>query len=217
MVGSEKFVGLLNYLRVGVEDVNVLSQWASLLLEIIQTPEGAQHLAIQSWEVLVELAISGAGIWGSEDFIYDPQVTDILLGAQEWDKLECWVGVIWVLWPPETDNTQGDLVRAMVSLLRRRPGAAQKVAGWMIRFSGESRGDVPTSFLQVLRAFVAAETYQSYVPFRTIQIYSKTNMAFGPVLGRVRYRKERVNVLLTRRQLLSSYHTEVRGSGSCHR
>ena len=199
MVGSEKFVGLLNYLRVGVEDVNVLSQWASLLLEIIRTPEGAQHLAIQSWEVLVELAISGAGIWGSEDFIYDPQVTDILLGAQEWDKLECWVGVIWVLWPPEIDNTQGDLVRAMVSLLRRRPGAAQKVAGWMIRFSGESRGDVPTSFLQVLRAFVAAETYQSYVPFRTIQIYSKTNMAFGPVLGRVRYQKERVNVLLTRR------------------
>ena len=62
MVGSEKFLGLLNYLRFGVEDVNALSQWASLLLEIIRTPEGAQHLAIQSWEVLVELAISGAGI-----------------------------------------------------------------------------------------------------------------------------------------------------------
>ena len=45
-VGVEIFTGLLNYFHVCVEDMDDKHGWIQLLLDVIQSPGGAQHLAI---------------------------------------------------------------------------------------------------------------------------------------------------------------------------
>ena len=61
-VGKQRCVELLNLLRIGIQDRKTRRglcenrHWAEVLLEIVQSTEG-QHLAIQSWEFLAELAI----------------------------------------------------------------------------------------------------------------------------------------------------------------
>ena len=97
--GVERFVELLNYLHVAVEDMDDRSKWAKLLLGTIQAPEGAQRLSQPYWELLVEVAvlIPQSPRDGST---YDPQITESLVQAQEWRKLECWMAVVWMVWPP---------------------------------------------------------------------------------------------------------------------
>lgn len=139
-VGVGRFAGLLNQLHKDFEEQKHSFWWFPTLLETIQSPGGVRCLAIGSWKVLVELAIcprfSGGG-----DTAYTPQVTTSLLEAQEWDKLECWIGCIWMEWAPETDNATEDLIRTMTLLFRQRPGAPQKLAEWMERWVGARRRD----------------------------------------------------------------------------
>ena len=50
-VGSQIFVKLLNRLRICVEDLEVLyrvDKWAAIILEIIRSAKGVQHLTIKS-------------------------------------------------------------------------------------------------------------------------------------------------------------------------
>lgn len=70
---------------------------------------------------------------------YNPRVIAPLLEAQEWDKLGCWIGVIWMKWPPKTEETAEDLKYAMILLFRNRPDVSQKLTQWMKR-RDESRG-----------------------------------------------------------------------------
>jgi hypothetical protein len=151
--GAERFVELLNNLRIGVEDMVCPADWMSILLDTIQSPEGARSLFVQSWELLAELTSSLP--WGLEDSVYSPQVTASLLEAQEWEKLECWMGVVWMVWPPQTDTTTKALEDAMVLLFRQRPGAVQKLTRWMERWSERgSQGDhreLPGAFERICR------------------------------------------------------------------
>ena len=72
-VGTEKFVGLLNHLHIGAEDVVITIAWTSVLLKTAQSPESHRHLAIQSWEFLVTLTFSQP--WGFGGTEYTPHVT----------------------------------------------------------------------------------------------------------------------------------------------
>jgi hypothetical protein len=89
--GAERFIELLNHLHVGVEDIDYPPTWVPMLLGAIETPEGTQSLSVQSWELLAELTTSYG--WWSEPPAYNQQVMASLLGAQEWEKLECWMGL----------------------------------------------------------------------------------------------------------------------------
>ena len=92
----ERLIQLLNHLRVTVEDVDRESGWLRLLLEILQSTEAAQHLSHWYWELLVELAISKS--WSLEgEIAYTPQIITFLTEAQEWGKLECWIGTVWMV------------------------------------------------------------------------------------------------------------------------
>ena len=133
-VGVERSVRLLNHLCVGVEDAEERSWWISLLLDTIRSPEGTQCLSNHSWKLLVELMISELELEEARYAAYSPQVMVFLLEAWEWDKLECWMGVVWMIRPPETDWTTEDLKRVMASLFHHRPGAAQKLTRWMKRW-----------------------------------------------------------------------------------
>ena len=139
-VGMEKFIELLNHLHVGVNDVDRGFEWIALLLDAIQSPGGVECLFNRSWELLAELVIPRQEL--VMDVTHSPQVIASLLEAREWDKLEPWLGVVWMLWPPETDEAAEDLERAMMLLFRRRPAAAQKLTKWMEQRSNQGAFEV---------------------------------------------------------------------------
>ena len=50
---------------------------------------------------------------------------------EEWDRLECWMGLIWLLLSPTVNSPPEDLERVMLSLLREQPSAGKKIEQWL--------------------------------------------------------------------------------------
>ena len=151
-VGVERFIRLLNHLRVTLQDMSEVFSWANLLLDALKTSEGIRHLPQWYWELLAELAISS--FWWPDDCkpVYDPHVVAFLTGAEDWDKLECWMGIVWIKWPPGVgETTEEELERLTLLLFRQRPGAIQKLAQWMEEWSKESRKKVPEHFERICK------------------------------------------------------------------
>jgi len=149
-VGMEKLVGLLNHLHVAAEDMHDERCWAILLLDTIKSFEGTQLLPHWYWELLVELAISQPRLL--DEVTYNPQTMVSLTETQEWSKLECWIGTVWISWPPEADGiTEGDLSRSIPLLFRQRPDAFRKLERWMERWSQENDKNVPESFQRICK------------------------------------------------------------------
>jgi len=151
-VGVERFVELLDHLHVTIGDMDEVYSWEELLLDIIRSPEGTQHLFHWYWELLVELILS---VPWSEWF--DParrlQIMTFLAEAKEWSKLECWMGIVWILVPREENAmAAGDLHHSMLLLFRQRPGAVQKLEQWMERWSRQHPSNrIPESFEQIFK------------------------------------------------------------------
>ena len=146
-VGVEGFVGLLSDLNISIGDTIDRAKWTRLLLDTIQSSEGIRRLPYSYWELLVELAFLGP--WGLQYSAYSADSTRYLEGAEEWEKLGCWVGVVWMAWPPEDDMpTEGDLEDAMLLLFRKRPDAIQKLEQWMKQRSNRSQY-TPGSFQRI--------------------------------------------------------------------
>ena len=73
-------------------------EWVILLLDTLQSSEGAQQLSHWYWELLVELAISVPQWLQYEPQVtYTPQIAIPLTEVQEWDRLECWIGTVWMI------------------------------------------------------------------------------------------------------------------------
>jgi hypothetical protein len=150
LVGVEEFIGFLNSLCVGAKEISAMYScgWRLLLLNIIQSSNGIQHLPHQYWELLVELVV----LWYYKDnWTYIPHIMASLEAFKEWDKLECWMAVVWIAWPPEKgETTEEDLEHVMLSLAHQRPGTIQKLKQWMeMRSKRESHNIVPESFHQI--------------------------------------------------------------------
>lgn len=147
-IGVEGFFELLNHLHASIEDMDDNKDWATLLLDTIQHPEGIQRLSHPYWELLVELALSKPR-W-PEDVAWSPHIMASLERDQQWDELECWMGIIWMAWPPEGGNTtEEDLERVMRLLFCQRPGALQRLWEWMEQWSDWSNNPpnvLPESF-----------------------------------------------------------------------
>ena len=134
IVGYEKFEGVAEKLiesldhHLTVEEVSRNLGWAELLLGVIRSSKETERLSNWYWELLVELAVSGQWLG-----IGDPDVLTIakpLIDAEEWGKLECWIGIVWMLCVT-ADITEEDLERPTLLLFHRRPGAAQRLERWM--------------------------------------------------------------------------------------
>ena len=127
---------------INVRDVQLwqYSSWGPILVEIVRSTE-PQRLAIHFWKHLAELAIRGY-LSGTT---YNSDVTTSLMDAQEWDKLEFWVGVVWMACPPELGSVAKELEDAMEGLEKKRPGALRKR---MERWSERHGQDLPESFQQ---------------------------------------------------------------------
>ena len=138
-VGVERFIGLLNHLHVTAEDIGREHVWARLLLDAIQSSEGTQHLSYWYWESLAELAVSESW-WLRLEPAHSLQIITSLTEAKEWSKLECWVGIVWMLLPWEANAmVEGVLGRSMLLLFRQQPGAVKKLEKWMERWGGNTQ------------------------------------------------------------------------------
>ena len=159
-VGVGRFVELLNHLYVTAEDMDEKRAWERLLLNTVQSSEGTQHLSHWYWELLVELLVSNSWWpwWLGRDPTRDLQIITSLIEAEEWNKLECWMGIFCMLWPDGLDPGEGDLGHSMTLLFRQRPGAIRKLEQWMERWSQAAMRDMPESFKQTHnQAYEAAQ------------------------------------------------------------
>ena len=147
--GVEKLVELLDHLHVAAEDVDRPGRWASLLLDVIRSPGGTQRLSHWYWEVLVKFAVSE--YWWLEFGDTDARkIAKSLIDAQEWDKLECWIGIVW-MYSESAGIKEEDLEHSMLLLFRQRPGAAQKLEQRLERWSQQhSSMRIPESFQRTL-------------------------------------------------------------------
>ena len=141
-------VELLNHLRIGVGDIPWPSSLTSMLMEAIKSAKAPQSLAIQVWESLARSAIFRSRTLMSVT-TYDPHVTDFLLDAQEWEKLECWLGIVWMTWLSETDDVTEEVKHATNLLFRQKPAAVQKHTQWMEEWSGLEKKPIPGTFQQI--------------------------------------------------------------------
>ena len=143
-VGVERFIDLLDHLRVTVEDMDYQFKWATLLVDTI---ERTHYLSQWYWELMVEHAVSRSR-WPEFDFAQGLQTITSLAEAKEWSKLECWMGIVWMVRPREANAmAEGDLSHSMLLLFRQRPEAVQKLEQWM-----ERRGQkIPESFTRICK------------------------------------------------------------------
>jgi len=148
-VGVERFIEFLNHLYVTTEDLDDRSRWVELLVGTIQSSEAPQHLSHSYWELLAELAVSS--YWPKTDPTNGLRITTSLVEAEEWSRLECWTGVLWMLLPEDVDPTEEDLGHSMTLLFRQRPGAVQKLEQWMERWGRENPNRVHKSFQQLCK------------------------------------------------------------------
>jgi hypothetical protein len=150
--GVEGFVGLLNDLQISVDDVSGSLEWLNILLDAIQGSAEPQHLSHSYWELLLEYTAYWADRLRPRR-TYNPHVLVTLESSKEWNKLKYWIGVVWMLWPPEGGRTrEEDLKHTMFSLSQQKPEAIQELETQM---EGLSRKwtwvDIPESFQQICK------------------------------------------------------------------
>ena len=146
--GVEGFFELLDHLQASVEDMDDKEGWAMLLLDIIQSPDGIRHLSHPYWESLVELSVLESQ--QLESVALSPHIMVSLESNREWDRLEAWTGILWMVWPPEVGSTTEEDVRgAMLSLFRQQPGVIQKLEQWMEQWSQKNGRKIPEAFQRI--------------------------------------------------------------------
>ena len=151
-IGVDSLVELLNHLHVTVEDMDRGVNWAILLLDTIQSSERTRHLSHWYWELLVEFVVSNS-LWLRLYPTHGLRIITSLTKAEEWSKLECWTGIVWILSPWDTiAMAERDLGHSMVLLFRQRPQAVQKLEQWMERWCQKSPlNRVPDSFRRICK------------------------------------------------------------------
>ena len=128
---------------------------------MVKSPEGARHLSRPYWELLAEV-VALESPW-AQSRAYTPETTTSLGEAEEWEKLESWIGAAWMLWPPGVGEamekpesaTEVEMERAMALLSRN---AVQNIDQRVGRWSKERRQGMPESFQRICKqAHEAAE------------------------------------------------------------
>ena len=87
---------LLNCLDVNVDDMVKQDVWVHLLVNVICLPTGLESLSSHYWHLLNKLPLA-------TNFFWTPgfpkvEVMRSLEGAEDWEKLEVWMVVIWWLY-----------------------------------------------------------------------------------------------------------------------
>jgi len=118
-----EMVRLLNCLNADLDDVEEKDNWQRLLVGVIRSLVGFEGLPPHYWTMLGELASTAvvAGEFASRDV----EVMKSLEEAEDWEKLEVWMTVLWQSLPfsgslmPE--SMEGEIERVTLELTSRRP------------------------------------------------------------------------------------------------
>ena len=155
-LGVERFIEFLNHLHVTVEDIDYGSSWVEPLVRTILSSKEPQHLSNCYWELLVESAVSS--YWLEIGLMDGLRITTSLIRAEGWSRLECWMGIVWMLLPEEADPTEGGLGHSMELLFHQRPGAVQRLEQWIKQWGRKHHNRVPKSFQRLCKqAYEAAK------------------------------------------------------------
>jgi len=127
--GVEGFTALLERLVVCVDDVSDAHsriRWLPLLLGVVRSPDGWRSLGYPHWELILELSVTGT-LFLRDPIKHELGIMVSLEEQRDWDRLECWVCFGWSILRPTIDSVLESLERVTLSLLRQRPGIAEKL------------------------------------------------------------------------------------------
>jgi hypothetical protein len=123
MAGLET-VRLLNRLDVDVDDMTKQDVWGQLLVEVIRTPAGLKDLSSHHWCLLGELSLVTNSVTPGPR---DVEVMRLLETAEDWEKLEVWMVVVWLsLSGSAPGPVIEDAKRVTLNLLLRRSSASPR-------------------------------------------------------------------------------------------
>ena len=134
-VGVKEFAELLGRLNIGANDVDHPFQWLEIFVSIVRFPQGRRSLPHSYCKLMVELTI--AWPWLSSGLDDYERVMVSLEEEEEWDILEYWAGVVWILRRPKIGEVPEDVERVTLSLFRQRPDAIQKLEQWLRRSTAD--------------------------------------------------------------------------------
>jgi len=135
--GIEKFVPLLNGLEIEVHEMGWRSRWTSFLWNVLRSFPGQRHLSSHYWQYIVPMAMQ-PGLFPLHLKPSDLDTMKSFEEAEDWERLEVWVGMMWILELPEEGIEVEEVERATRTLFCKRPGAFQTVEEWVLGASEEN-------------------------------------------------------------------------------
>lgn len=126
VAGSELEIAcLLNRFDADVDDVRYKGNWKQLLVDVIRSPTGREALSSHNWCLLRESTlVKHHGRIRLRNV--DMEVLRSLDNAEDWEKLETWMLVVWSSLESGSEMPIEDIKLVTLRLLRQRPSALQR-------------------------------------------------------------------------------------------
>ena len=120
-VSTLEIVRWLNCLNIGADDMVKNPRWAWRLVDAIRSPIGLENLSSHYWHLLPRLVVASKLSRSLKS--RDMEVVRSLEKAEEWEKLEAWMVVVWSFLPgstiPKSESMEGIKEITLKSLLRQ--------------------------------------------------------------------------------------------------
>jgi hypothetical protein len=162
-------VHVLNYLHVDVADMVERGRWVRLLVGVICLPIGLESLSAHYWHLLGELALSTSAHLDHRLLL---EVMRMLENAEDWEKLEVWMAVLWSsTFPIKRTFKMEEIEQVTLKLVSQRASA-------LLRFEDLCRRRSARSELRRICDQARAEQLSSesppppYVSIRPVQCLS---------------------------------------------
>ena len=129
-------VHLLNHLNVDVDDMEKEDGWPQLLVGLLCSPTGLESLSSHYWHLLDKLALARHQIDSTSYHVDSAScrtVTRSLEEAEDWEKLEVWMLIVWqsIPWFESVEDFEG----VTLKLLLQQPSALPRF-GDMCKMGG---------------------------------------------------------------------------------
>ena len=121
-------IHLLDHLDVDVDDMVEKDEWVRLLLEVICFLAEPESLSSHYWHLLDKLRLPIALKTGFRFGLYRVSVTSSLEEAEDWEKLETWMAIVWSSLLVSSGPAE-EFEQVTLKLLSRRPSALPRFEG----------------------------------------------------------------------------------------
>ena len=116
---------LLNHLEVDVDEMEKKDIWVNLLVSAIRSPMGFESLSSHNWRLLEKLLSTKSFYWHYVE--RDMEVMRSLEKAEDWEKLEVWMGIVWMsLRVSGPRESMEGIEQVTLELFLRQPSALRR-------------------------------------------------------------------------------------------